>query len=82
MSNFFYPHWRNSTCEGIVSDGLIHFKDILNGRDGCDVGKPEKQVKDGFLFDIWRFSVGYDDLWDVDPLGNEVVKVFCFNQKF
>ena len=29
---------------------------------------------DGKLHDLWTFSVGYDDLWDVDPLGNEVVK--------
>ena len=28
----------------------------------------------GYLHDIWTFSVGYDDLWDIDPLGNEVVK--------
>ena len=28
---------------------------------------------DDQYFDEWSFTVGYDDLTDIDPLGNEVV---------
>ena len=48
-----HPFCRKSTCEGIVINGLIHFKDIMNGKNGCDVGKAEKKLISGFWNDVW-----------------------------
>ena len=60
------------------SGDLVYFDNVVNGKEGCYVGEAEKMFIDGKLHDLWTFSVGYDDLWDVDPLGNEVVKVMVY----
>ena len=53
---------------------MVYFDNVVDGEAGCEVGEAEKMYIDGKLHDLWTFSVGYDDLWDKDPLGNEVVK--------
>jgi len=66
--------FSNSTCEGSKDNGQVKFTNVVAGENGCEVGDAEKVEINGKMFDLWTFAVGFDDLWDTDPLGNEVIK--------
>lgn len=66
--------FEESACAGEQRNDTIWFEDVVNGENGCDVGSSEKVEINGKMFDLWTFAVGFDDLWDTDPVGNEVIK--------
>ena len=50
------------------------FENIIDGQDYCDLGEPDFLIEDDIKWELFEFSVGFDDLIDKDPVGNTIIK--------
>jgi len=63
-----------SRCEGNEDGDSVVFENVIDGHHYCDLGKPTFEINNGTKWETFEFAVGFDDLVDVDPLGNQIVK--------